>query len=227
MVISDLHGNSENLDKLDNIYSDVDGILCAGDFSEDGKPETGKQVLDKLVSKHEYIFSVIGNCDEPEFIGEIESQDVSVQKGLVFHNGLAIAGSGGASIFTNTTANERTEEDLITDFEIVQNSAQSCIDKDGRWNNLILISHNPPKGKKCDSPAQEVHAGSQLLTDLIVDYSPLLVVTGHIHEGVSIEQIGKSTVINPGSLAEGKYGIVELNSIDNQWKIQNIELKTL
>lgn len=222
-----MHGNSENLDKLDNIYSDVDGILCAGDFSEDGKPETGKQVLDKLVSKHEYIFSVIGNCDEPEFIGEIESQDISVQKGLVFHNGLAIAGSGGASIFTNTTANERTEEDLITDFEIVKNSAQSCIDKDGRWNNLILISHNPPKGKKCDSPAQEVHAGSQLLTDLILDYSPLLVVTGHIHEGASIEQIGKSTVINPGSLAEGKYGIVELNSIDNQWKIQNIELKTL
>ena len=129
--------------------------------------------------------------------------------------------------FANTTANERTEEDLITDFEIVKNSAQSCIDKDGRWNNLILISHNPPKGKKCDSPAQEVHAGSQLLTDLILDYSPLLVVTGHIHEGVSIEQIGKSTVINPGSLAEGKYGIVELNSIDNQWKIQNIELKTL
>lgn len=227
LIISDMHGNLENIDKLDSVFAEVDGVLCAGDFAEFNKLESGKPVLDKLVSKHEYIFSVIGNCDEPEFIGEIESQDISVQKGLVFHEGFAISGSGGASIFTNTTPNERTEEDLLNDFQIVENSAESCVDKDGHWSNLILISHNPPKTQKCDSPAEGVHAGSQMLTDFILKYSPLLVVTGHIHEGASIEKLGSSTIINPGSLADKKYGLIEFLKVDGQWQIEKAELKEL
>lgn len=189
-------------------------------------------MLDKLVAKHEYIFSVIGNCDDPEFIGEIENQDISVQKSLVFHEGFAIAGSGGASVFTNSTPNEREEDDLLNDFQIVENSTQNCADKNGKWSNLILISHNPPFTQKCDSPCDGVHAGSKKLTEFIKARSPLLVVTGHIHEGAAIEKIDGTTVVNPGALFEGKYAIAEFLKSTNaenagDWQLKDVELKTL
>lgn len=227
LIISDMHGNTENLDKLDSVFKDVDGVLCAGDFAEFNKLKTAKPVLEKLVSKHESIFAVIGNCDEPDFVQELEGQDISVQKTLVFHDGFAIAGSGGGSIFTKTTPNERTEEDLLTDFEIVENSSDSCADKDGRWSNLIIISHNPPLTEKCDSPAPGVHAGSKMLSEFIKKRSPLLVVTGHIHEGAAIEKIEESTVVNPGSLAEGKYALAEFEKKEGEWTLKSAELKQL
>ena len=224
LVISDMHGNIENFDKIDSVFKEADGVLCAGDFAEFKKTETGKPVLEKLCTMNEYVFSVIGNCDEPEFTLEIESQDISVQKGLVFHEGFSIAGSGGGSIFTGTTPNERTEEDLLKDFEIVENSSESCADEHGHWSNLILISHNPPKAEKCDSPAPNVHAGSQMLTDFILKRAPVLVVTGHIHEGAAIEKIGTTTVINPGSFAEGKYAVAEFEKQDSHWILKNAKL---
>ncbi|MCR5613449.1 metallophosphoesterase family protein [Treponema sp.] len=227
LIISDMHGNTENLDRLDSVFKDVDGVLCAGDFAEFNKLKTAKPVLEKLVSKHESIFAVIGNCDEPDFVQELEGQDISVQKTLVFHDGFAIAGSGGGSIFTKTTPNERTEEDLLTDFEIVENSSDSCADKDGRWSNLIIISHNPPLTEKCDSPAPGVHAGSKMLSEFIKKRSPLLVVTGHIHEGAAIEKIEESTVVNPGSLAEGKYALAEFEKKEGEWTLKSAELKRL
>ena len=224
LVISDMHGNVENLDRLDDVFKTVDGVLCAGDYAEFNKLETAKPVLEKLVSKHESIFSVIGNCDDPEFIGEVENQDASVHKTLVFHEGFAIAGSSGGSVFTNTTPNEREEADLLTDFQIVENSTESCADENGKWSNLILISHNPPKTEKCDSPCEGVHAGSQMLTDFIKEKAPVLVVTGHIHEGAAIEKIDNSTVINPGTLAEGKYALVDFEEKNGEWVLTNAEL---
>lgn len=236
LIISDMHGNLENLDKLDSVFKEVDGVLCAGDFTEFKKtgPEetvlikkTAKTVLEKLVSKHESVFSVIGNCDEPDFIEEIENQDISVHKGLLFHEGFAIAGSSGGSVFTKTTPNERTEEELMSDFEIVENSSASCADENGHWHNLIIISHNPPRCEKLDSPAPGVHAGSPMFTDFIKKYAPVLVVTGHIHEGAGVEKIGDTTVVNPGALLEGKYALAEFEKKDDDWILKSCELKTL
>lgn len=227
LVISDMHGNSANFDRIDSVFEEVDGVLCAGDFAEFKKPETGLPVLEKLCTKHESIFSVIGNCDEPEFLGEIERQDVSVQKGLVFHEGFAISGSGGGSVFTGTTPNERSEEELQSDFEIVENSTASCADENGRWTNLILISHNPPKDTVCDAVNETVHAGSQTLRGFIEKTEPVLVVTGHIHEGAGIDKIGNTTVINPGPFAEGKYAVVEFEKQEKQWILKDARLLSI
>lgn len=102
LVISDLHGNVSVLDKLDDEFKAADAVLFAGDFAE-FKPETGKPALKALCRKHETVFSVIGNCDEPDFLDDIEDVDISVENTLVFHDGLAFAGSGGGTKFTGTT----------------------------------------------------------------------------------------------------------------------------
>lgn len=227
LIISDLHAMNDVLDKMDSVFSQADGVLFAGDFAEAFKPETGKESLKKLCSKHDTIFAVLGNCDNEDFLEDLDEQDICVEKALVFHEGLSFAGSGGASKFTGKTEFERTEEELLSDFEIVSNAVEQSGDA-SLWNSTILISHNPPKDTKCDAVNPELHVGSQLLRDYIQENQPLAVITGHVHEGSSIDYIGNTIIINPGSLAEGKYAWLELaKKDDGNWSVKSAVLSSL
>ncbi len=221
LVISDLHGNLEVLDKMDEIFKQADGVIFAGDFAKFGNEETGLPALEKLCSKHDTIFSVIGNCDNPSFIEETEKHDISVEKQLVMYEGLAFAGSGGGSKFTGTTPNEKSEEELMADFKIITEQGEQ------EWNNLIAISHNPPKNTDCDKISGGIHVGSELFTQFIEHYKPLAVVTGHIHESAGICKVGDTTVINPGALLEEKYAWLEVAKENGEWKVVSAELKSL
>lgn len=227
LVLSDMHGDTAYIEKLAEQFAEADAVLFAGDFAAFKHPETGKPALDTLCKKHESIFSVIGNCDDPEFINEIEKADISVEKSLVFHNGLVLAGSGGGSKFTGTTPNERTDEELVSDLDIVTKSAAQGADANGHWNNLVLIIHNPPKDTKCDMITGGIHVGSPLLRSFIEKAEPLAVITGHIHESAGIDKIGPTTVINPGSLAEGKYAWLEVEKSNGEWAVTKAELKEI
>ncbi|MCR4736182.1 MAG: metallophosphoesterase [Treponema sp.] len=227
LVLSDLHAANDNLDKLDAEFEKADAVLFGGDFAECFKPETGKEALEKLCSKHETIFAVLGNCDNEDFMEELENQDVCVEKTLVFHEGLAIAGSGGGTYFTGKTEFERSEEEILSDFDIVLNSVEQTGDQ-SLWKNLILISHNPPKDTKCDAVNESLHAGSAQFTDFIKAHQPLAVICGHIHEGCGIDKIGESLIINPGALLEGNYAWLELSKdSEGFYKVDNAELKKL
>lgn len=224
LVISDLHAHNDVLDKMDSLFEQADAVIFGGDFAECFKPETGKDALEKLCSKHENIFAVLGNCDNEDFLEELEAQDVSVEKSLAFHEGLAFAGSGGGTYFTGKTEFERTEDECLSDFDIVKNSVEQNGDA-SLWQSLILISHNPPVGDKIDSFDGEHHAGSQKFTDFIKENKPLTVVCGHIHEGAGIEKFGDTVVINPGSLGEaGSYVWLEVEKDGGNWKVVKNEM---
>lgn len=221
LVISDLHGKPEILDKMDEIFKSVDAVLFAGDFCECFKPETSKPAMDALLKKHDEIYAVLGNCDEPDFIEELEDNEINAEKILNFTGGISIIGSGGGQIFTQKTPNERSEEDLISDYKILESENADSLE------NLVIISHNPPKNTKCDAVNSELHAGSELFRKFIENKKPLAVICGHIHEGRGIDKIQNTTIINPGSLAEGKYGILEINKINGKMKVTNAELFTV
>ena len=221
LVISDLHGNLDVLDKMDDNFKKADAVLFAGDFAAFKHTETGLPALEKLCKKHDTIFSVIGNCDEPDFLEQIEKQDISVEKTLVYHEGLCFAGSGGGSKFTGTTPFERTEEEILSDLTLVTEQENQT------WNNLILIIHNPPKDTKCDTIANGVHVGSQLTREMIEKTKPLAVITGHIHESAGIDKIGDTVVINPGPLDEGKYAWLEVSKACDSWNVDSATLEQL
>ena len=228
LVLSDIHGDLDNLDKLDSFFKEADAVLFGGDYARFEHEETAKPVLEKLLSKHENIFSVLGNCDNPDFLSEIESADVSVQGSLTFFDGIAICGSGGGTKFTGTTPFEREEDEILSDYTVVENSSEECADEAGKWSNLVLIMHNPPKDTACDALPNGIHVGSEKLRAYIEKRSPFLVVTGHIHESAGIENLMGCTVINPGSLAEGKFAWVEAEKDSGgKWNVSTAELKQL
>ena len=92
LVISDGHGDLDVLDKLDSEFNSCDAVLFGGDFAKFKEPETGLPFLQKLVKKHDCIYSVLGNCDEPEFLETIENYDISVQKSLTFGSSFTFLG---------------------------------------------------------------------------------------------------------------------------------------
>ena len=224
LLISDLHGNIDNLQKLEGEIKSAAAVLFAGDFSKFQKPETGLPCAEKMRELCPNLFAVLGNCDEPELLESIEKLDISVQRSLASFEGLVIAGSGGGSKFTGETPNERDEEDLQTDFDVIKNSG---LQEEWQLSNLIVVSHNPPRAQTVDSPAAGVHAGSQIFTDFIEQTKPLAVLCGHIHEGCGVEKIGQTVVVNPGPLCEGKYAVMEVEKSGDAWKIASTELKSL
>ncbi|WP_147634122.1 metallophosphoesterase [Treponema pectinovorum] len=227
LLLSDIHGNTENLEKLATEFANADIVLFGGDFAKFSHPETAKPVLEALTKSHECVFAVIGNCDELDFLAQVEKADISVEASMVFHEGLVIAGSGGGSKFSGDTPFERTDEELVSDFNIVEDSISQIGDKDGHCNNLILIMHNPPKDTACDLIPGNIHVGSEKLRAFIEKTQPLLVLTGHIHESAGIDKVGESTIVNPGALLEGKYARAELEFTDGKWSVEKIELCTL
>ena len=218
-MLSDIHGNYSNLDKLDSEFKSCDAVLFAGDFAECFKTETAKPVLEQLCKKHDNIFAVLGNCDDPDFCDELDRADINCEASLNFFEGLCVCGSGGGTVFTGKTPNERTEEDLMSDFEILKSET---------LDNLILISHNPPKDTVCDGVNETLHAGSGMFRTLIEDVKPVLVLCGHIHEGVGTDKIGETLVINPGSFGEkGTYAVCELEKKDGVYSVKSCEMKSI
>lgn len=218
LLISDIHGNVKNLEKLDSEFKSCDAVLFAGDFAECFKTETSKPVLEELCKRHENVFAVLGNCDDPDFAEEMDNADINCEASLNFYEGLCICGSGGGTIFTGKTPNERTEEDIVGDFDILKSEELS---------NLILISHNPPKDV-CDAVNETLHAGSAAFAKLIEDVKPMIVLCGHIHEGAGTGKIGDTLVVNPGSFGEsGTYAIAELSKSDGSYSIVSCEMKRI
>ena len=242
LVLSDAHANTEYLGKLDDEFKKADAVIFAGDFTNQNEAEKALPVLELLEKKSPALYAVLGNCDEPAFLEELEKRDISVQGTMVFRDGLAFAGSGGASIFTRTTPNERTEEELQSDFDMVaehsaeyeepedaEAEAKAAAQSDAslEWNNLIVISHNPPKDTKVDMITSGLHVGSALYREFLETYQPLLAVSGHVHEAAAVDTIGKTTVINPGPLMEGCYAVVDIQKKDGAWAVTTASLKKL
>ncbi len=218
LLISDGHGAIDRLRALSSIAKDVDLVLFAGDFAAFNKLETGLPFLKTLKELHPNIYSVLGNCDPPSFLKELQEHNINVQAMVQQFEDFTIIGSGGASKFTGATPNERSDEELISD--IVQNYKA----KEG--DNLILMTHNPPYGVCVDKVAPLVHVGSKLIRKFIDEAQPILAISGHIHEAYGIDSIGNTCVINPGALCDGRFAIVEIEKEQDRY-IAKAKLETL
>jgi Icc-related predicted phosphoesterase len=66
------------------------------------------------------------------------------------------------------------------------------------------------------------HVGSHAVRAFIEKYQPLACITGHIHEGIGIDKIGRTQIINPGPFRNGYYFTFSLHD-----EVRDIELKQI
>src|SRR5512136_2428452 len=76
--------------------------------------------------------------------------------------------------------------------------------------NAIFNFHAPPYGYALDlapeltadlvqAADRKIHVGSRAVARMLEKYHPLLGLHGHIHESRSIQKLGRTTIVNPGS----------------------------
>ncbi len=100
--------------------------------------------------------------------------------------------------------------------------------KENEQGRVIFVSHNIPYNTKLDKVVSKnankkvigKHLGSKLARRIVEQQKPLLAVGGHIHEGFGQDKIGKTIILNSGSLAEGKMIFIDL---EEKGKIRKIK----
>lgn len=214
-----MHGDTVHIKEIQSEFEKADAVLFAGDFAAFEHEETGLPALKLLCSMHDTIYSVLGNCDNANFLQKLNESDINVQGELVFYNGLFFCGSGGGSKFTGTTPYEREDSELLSDLDCIKPALDG-----GKCRNLVLICHNPIFNTNTDAVSPTVHVGSPLLRKFIEEVQPVLVVCGHIHESAGIDHIGSTTIVNPGALLEGHYAVANIEKTGDLWQVTSCEL---
>ena len=201
-LISDIHSH-DDFEPIRDIASECDMVLCSGDFTNFKPKEEGFRIAQKLAALNPYTFVVSGNCDDSGLEQllldagiSVHGRTATVKKG---EKEFSIAGIGGSLPAPMATPNTWTEDDLAETLSGIRQAPD------------IIISHQPPYG--CgDVVMKTMHVGSRNLAKYIGEKKPLLCLCGHIHEAFGVYKLGNTTVVNPGSYREGKYGVYNIDT---------------
>lgn len=197
LFFSDPHGSERALKLVARVSQDFDAVIAGGDLSGGVSPEYVPRLLGSMVEKGKPLLFVPGNADSPELVGPPGSTPLH---GVTARLGnRSIGGLGGSNITP-----------FHTRFELEDSQAEDVLSKLGPVD--ILVSHCPPKGCKCDKVGRD-HIGSLPVRRYVDSRHPLLVLSGHVHEAPSVDNLGGTTVVNPGALKDGRFAALDLNGV--------------
>ncbi len=201
--IGDVHGHLDRLERVVEwlVHKPVTAVLMVGDFThgpfnlprQELASSPVRSALDVVGSLGVPVLFVPGNHDAPDqpLPGNIDGRTESIA-------GLRISGIGGSGPARFGFPYEWSEDDV-------------------RRRNTppgdLLLSHTPPARTALDVVAGTGdHVGSEAIRELAERMSGVL-VCGHIHEAVGVEQVDQCLCYNTGSLGE-PYGTVQVGILE-------------
>ncbi|AEH06253.1 metallophosphoesterase family protein [Methanothermococcus okinawensis] len=214
-ALTDLHGKIINFKRI-LIYK-PDAIVVSGDITHFGKDLKIIDYLKYLKEKENVkVLTVPGNCDTEESITKLNELNINIDEKCIEINNIKFIGIGGSNPTPFNTPNEYTEEELYNKFK----NAIKGMKKEDLLNNFILVTHAPPKNTMADRVGGN-HVGSASIRKIIEEYSPSLVICGHIHESKCIDKINNSYIVNP---SQSSFLISDIFDKDGKVWIKSIEL---
>lgn len=201
LLLSDIHGHTEHLIKLQDAISEADLVCLCGDLTSFQGPAAALRVVDAVKKPLDQLVAVSGNCDEKNVEERLVEKGVGVHGQVRSVGGVSLLGLGGSLVTPFHTPNEYREEELAS-------VLSQAMEKNHGGTPLVLLSHQPPFQSCADRLASGVHAGSRAVRDFIETYRPIACLTGHIHESHGIERQNSTLIVNPGALAQGRYARV-------------------
>jgi Icc-related predicted phosphoesterase len=209
MVISDIHGKIERVRKLMLETAGIDCILVAGDITHFGGYSDAAMVMNPILSSMIPVMAVAGNCDTEGVEEYLEEKQVHVGRHGLRWREFVFIGVGGSLPCSKQTPREFGDNVLETVLNKALLQTQESPAND-QVNSLIVVSHQPAFGTRVDCVGDRC-TGSRAIRTLIETHQPILAVSGHIHEAFGTDTVGRTTLINPGPLKDGRYAIVEIN----------------
>jgi Icc-related predicted phosphoesterase len=149
------------------------------------------------------LLAVVGNMDSPALDAHLANLGVSLDSRGVMIGDAGFFGVSAAPKSPLHLPYELTEEEIAARIEAGFEQVKQCAVK-------IFCPHAPPRDTACDRIHSGLHVGSTAVRAFIEREQPDLVLCGHIHESRGEDRIGRSRIVNPGPLTEGRYAVVEI-----------------
>lgn len=201
IVVGDIHENLGNFARIPELAR-AEGVIVSGDLTNGGGAKKAAKILTGLRAAGKPVFAQIGNMDKADVNDFLSGEGVNIHGSTrEIAADTVIFGVGGSTITPMKTCSEFPEEAYAAWLADEWRAAKD-------YPVRILISHNPPKDTKCDAINESLHVGSRAVREFIEREQPEICVCGHIHEGRAVDNIGKTTIVNPGTLADGGYVVI-------------------
>lgn len=197
LAVSDIHGN-ETVTEWINVlseYHDADYVFVLGDITDFGPDDLVDKILGPIKKD---VYAIPGNCDPPSIMNRLNRFATDLHGKAVSLDGFHIAGLGGS----NPTI-------FDTPFEIEENMIYDMLQPISE-NGMILMVHAPPYGVN-DTIPSGAHVGSTSIRRIVEEFSPRLVLSGHIHEDYGVRTEGNTVFVNPGPAKNHMYAFIELD----------------
>ena len=214
IVFADIHGAVRPFSRIPEEISVADVVVLAGDITNFGREKDARQVIDAIRTQNRNILAVPGNCDYPEVEKYLTNVGMNLDCDGAILKDVAFIGVGGSLPCPGRTPNEYSEEALRT-------CADSGFAQLGTIHPFILIAHQPPHDTVADG-IKDWHVGSNAIRAFIEKHQPIVCVTGHIHEGKGVDNIGGTKVVNPGPFSKGNYAIIDIIDRNVEIEIRNV-----
>lgn len=205
LALPDLHQDWRYVDALADQLVQVDVVLLVGDVAHATGAAGAAEIVQAIRRHNPNVLAVPGNWDDPDACAYLTHEGINLHRRHVIRDQIAFAGAGGSLPSIIPTPNELSEVELAQ----VLADAISALD---RTMPLVLVCHQPPARTRNDWTSAQMHVGSEAVRTFIELVQPSICFTGHIHEGIGIDMIGRTQIVNPGPLWKGGYGYAEVTS---------------
>lgn len=205
LAFGDIHDNVSRLGELPDLAR-ATGVIVTGDITVGGGVKQAERSLSAIARVNPNILAQIGNMDR----GEVT--DWLVEKGWNIHAsvrevapGAGIVGLGASTFTPFGTPSEFPESRFAAWLDGLHTRIREL-----GLRHVLLVSHNPPHHTACDLIGDAKHVGSTAVREFIEEVQPDVCLCGHIHESRAMDRLGRTVVVNPGTLLSGGYVLVRL-----------------
>jgi len=214
--LTDIHGACNTISRIGNDLQKADLVILSGDITHFGYTKDVVPIIEKIEYFNKNIYAVPGNCDYDEVNKFLTEFEINLHRKIFETDKYIFCGLGGSLPCPGYTPFEYEESEAVSWLSDMKDKIKTI-------KPLIFVSHQPPVNTKNDRLTNGEHVGSKSVKDFIQSVSPVLCLTGHIHEGIGIDTIGNCRVVNPGPFRTGHFASITITGENSV----NIELKQI
>lgn len=204
LVLSDIHGDTESLERILRSEPEHDMVLVLGDLTDAGLEDpqgAAEEVIELLNEYGSFVKAVPGNMDDETVLKLLIDNRINLHKQMCSMGDTDFVGFGGGETPFDTPFEPDDEE---------RGEVLATLLDRTKAARRAIVSHQPPKNTAVDRTDDGTQAGSASLRRLLDDADVDLVLSGHIHEARGTDRIGDTLVVNPGPVNEGYYAVLEI-----------------
>ena len=203
IAFADVHGSYDRLEEILATESSFDAVIIGGDLTTHGTTDEACSAIRRFQKFGKPVFAVAGNMDLPAFDSAYETLNVNINAKGIVAGDMGFFGVAGSPFTPMNTPYE------ISEAEITRRASMGWRDiNTARWK--IFVPHAPPRGTALDKILIGKHVGSLAIREFVELRQPDVLVCGHIHESRGLDVLGKTQMVNCGTVARGHYAVIEI-----------------